>query len=253
MTFFNLTKVITMAVLFTQTGCPAGKEPAPRLVQFIGVDISGSFKRSRKDALEFTAHYIYTHINGLGGAKKPKALFVGSIGGARKNEPKTFYPIENFLYKTLDGIRSELKRIFPKNRNNPFTDYNAFFKQVNSYVLNNKLLMKPISIILLTDGLPDTPKKSGRHNYRSFDLKPLERLSRNITVRVLYTSASTGLNWHNKVPRRRVRIWTQDANVMRNWKSRDLLQKNKAFKDQTRFFSWLKKNVDFTAPIRPVE
>ena len=248
--------LLGLVMLTLLSGCPIGSsggDQSRRLVMFIGVDISGSFKKNRKDALNFAAHYIYTHLQGLGEAEKPKALFVGSIGGARRNEPKTFYPIETFQYKSLAGIKNELTKIFPNGRTNKFTDYNAFFKQVNAYVKNNKLLMKPISIVLLTDGLPDSLKKNARHDYRSFHLKPLERLSRNITVRVLYTSASTGLNWHNLVPRRRVRIWTQDANVMRSWKSKDILQPKLAFEKQDRFFRWLKQNVDFTAPVKPVD
>ena len=112
--------------------------------------------------------------------------------------------------------------------------------------------MKPISIVLLTDGIPDT-KKNGKHDYRSFNLKPLELLSNNITVRVLYTSAQTGLMWQQKVPRQRIRIWTQDANVMKMWNSSDIMLRNKKLEDQERFLSWLAKNVDFKPPRKTVK
>src|SRR6185369_2420135 len=69
---------------------------APRLVMFIGVDISGSFMNGRyfDDSIQFLARYIYAHLNGLGEMEVPHSLFVGSIGGYKKDEPKTLYPIE---------------------------------------------------------------------------------------------------------------------------------------------------------------
>ena len=54
----------------------------PRLTMFVGVDISGSFMKSENfdESLDFLAHYLYAHLNGLGGLERPNALFVGSIG-----------------------------------------------------------------------------------------------------------------------------------------------------------------------------
>lgn len=248
--------IITCSVLLT--GCPfQSKESSPdsdkagRLVMFLGVDISGSFKAGPhfKDSLRFMSYYLYAHLNGIGGAEVPYALFVGSIGGEKPNEPKTFYPIHDFKYKSIKEIEATLFKIFPKSRNNPFTDYNAFFRQVQETVRARKLLMKPISIILLSDGIPDAPRKN---DYRSIELKPLENLTRNVTIRLLYTTAQVGLNWRTKVPRRRVRIWTQDANVMKNWNNPKILQPSIPFKKQTRFFDWLKDNVDFPARVSRV-
>ena len=248
--------IFLISSLLLLTACPSsstsngGSSSSSRLVQFIGVDISGSFKRHRKDALRFTARYIYAHLHGLGKAKVPKALFVGSIGGARPNEPKTFYPIEVFKYKNVKQIERKLMQIFPR-ATNPMTDYNAFFNQIKAYAQQHKLTMKPISIVLLTDGIPDT-KTKGKHDYCSFNLKPLELLSNNITVRVLYTSAGTGLKWQQHVPRTRVRVWTQDANVMKMWKSPDIMQKGKKLAKQDRFLDWLANNVDFKPPKKKV-
>ena len=98
---------------------------------------------------------------------------------------------------------------------------------------------------MLSDGIPDAPKKKGKHDYRSIKVKALENLARDITLRVLYTSAVVGMNWRTKVPRQRVKIWTQDANVMKDWKDSHTFQKGVKFDKQDRFFSWIKDNVDF--------
>ena len=115
-----------------------GESSNPRLSMFIGVDISGSFVKSPyfEDSINFLAHYIYSHLNGLGGLEKPNVLFVSSIGGAKENEPKTFYPIQTFENKSVKEISDQLHEIFPKKILNPFTDYNAFFKQVALTVKN---------------------------------------------------------------------------------------------------------------------
>src|SRR2546427_12882164 len=77
-------------------------EPEPartgRLVMFIGVDISGSFMNDKyfDDSIEFLARYIHAHLNGLGRMEIPHSMFVGSIGGVKRGEAKTLYPIQTF-------------------------------------------------------------------------------------------------------------------------------------------------------------
>ncbi|SMF32798.1 hypothetical protein [Pseudobacteriovorax antillogorgiicola] len=230
----------------------ASSKNTGKLVMFIGVDISGSFKRLKDNALRFISRYMYAHLHGCGDIKKIRSLFVGSIGGAKPNEPKTFYPIESFKYKSIDGIEKELRKIFSKT-SNQYTDYNAFFAQVATFMKNKKLVMKPTDIILLSDGIPDAPKVKGKADYRSLKLKPLENLSRKITVRVLYTSAVTGSQWQSSVPRNRVRVWTQDANVMKMWEAPDIFLKGKPFAKQDRFFNWLRQNVDWSVRKKTVK
>ena len=79
-------------------GCSGDGVPKPRLSLFVGVDISGSFLKGKHfdDSIDFLAHYLYSHLNGLGGCEIPNVLFVSSIGGAKENEPKTFHPIHNW-------------------------------------------------------------------------------------------------------------------------------------------------------------
>ena len=254
-----LFSALTACDLFEQFTGGGGEQEedtqrAGNSVLFVGVDISGSFKKSGHfdDSLRFMSHYLYTHLNGLGDTRIPGDLFVGSIGGAKPNEPKTFYPIQTFQYKDVKGIEKELRKIFSKTNTNRYTDYNAFFKQITTFMRNKKLVMKPTNIVLLTDGIPDAPKVDGKRDYRSLNLKPLENLSRKITVRVLYTSATTGMNWQTKVPRKRVRVWTQDANVMKSWNAKDIMVPGKKFEEQTRFFDWLRDNVDFPVRVRRI-
>lgn len=218
----------------------------PRLSMFVGLDISGSFIKTRyfDDSINFLAHYLYAHLNGLGGLEVPNVLFVSSIGGALANEPKTFYPIQTFQNKSVEEIAAKLREIFPKSVVNPYTDYNAFFEQVALTVRNKNLVLRPISIIMVTDGIPDM-KNEGVSDYRRLVVKPLEQLARNVTIRVIYTSAVVGKNWQTKIPRQRVKIWTQDAEVMVSWKDPTIMIPGKPLEQQERFFSWVRDNVDF--------
>lgn len=238
---------------------PAPKpELAPRLVMFVGVDISGSFMNGRyfDDSIDFLAHYIYGHLNGLGEMEKPHSLFVGSIGGREKDEAKTLYPIETFQNRDVAQIKAELVQMFPKGRVNTYTDFNAFFAQVADMIGQKKLLLKPISIVLLTDGDPDmgeTADSRALAKFRNLKVEPLEGLSRNITLRVLYTDAVTAKNWRDEVPRKRVKIWTQDAVVMAEWKDPKLMLPDQPLPRQARFFSWVRENVDFQPRLKRVD
>ena len=251
-----LNNVILVAIITSFfTGCYFGEDTSkPRLSMFIGVDISGSFVKTKyfDDSIEFLAHYIYSHLNGLGGLEKPNVLYVSSIGGAKENEPKTFYPIQTFQNKSVKEISDQLHEIFPKNVLNPFTDYNAFFKQVALTVKNKNLVLRPISVVMVSDGVPDVIKE-GKANYKTIEVKPLESLARNTSIRLLYTSAVVGSNWQTKVKRKRVKVWTQDADVMVSWKDEKILQPDIEFEQQGRFFSWIKDNVDFGVRGRRVD
>jgi hypothetical protein len=226
---------------------PASAAEAPRLVMFVGVDVSGSFLEGKhyEDSLEFMAHYLYGHLNGSDGLEVPHSLFVGSLGGTKGGEPKTFYPIQTFQHASIQEIRAQLKEMFPRSKANPITDYNAFFEHIAETLKNRKLILKPVSIVLLSDGRPDFPGVKGEAAFRKLNFQPLEMLSRNVTVRLLYTDAVTGGHWQNKIPRKRVKVWTQDANVMKSWKDEKIFLPGKPFAKQKRFFDWVKDNVDF--------
>jgi len=247
---------------------PAAVKPAetPRLVLFIGVDISGSFMHGKyfDDSIDFLGRYIYSHLHGLGGMEVPHSLFVGSIGGSTRDEAKTLYPIEAFQDRSVEQIEEQLHTIFPRGKVNTFTDFNAFFSQVADMIDSKKLILKPVSIVLLTDGDPDltdppiatasaSDNSRPASKFRSLALSPLEGLSRNITVRVLYTDAVTAKSWRDEVPRKRVKVWTQDAVVMTEWKDARTLLPGKPLEEQTRFFSWVRDNVDFQPRLKRVD
>lgn len=242
-------------VLFSSCDWLSSDKPAqPRLSMFVGVDISGSYMNSGyfDDSLEFMAYYLYAHLHGLGGLEVPNVLFVGSIGGATENEAKTFYPIQTFQNKSVEEIHAKLVEIFPKDVKNPFTDYNAFMEQIAMTVRNRNLVLRPISIVMLSDGVPDL-ESEGKSNFRSVDLGPLENLARSVTLRLLYTDAVVGKNWQTEVPRRRVKVWTQDAKVMVSWKDPAILTPDTTITDQKVFFEWIKDNVDFGVRARRVK
>lgn len=233
-------------------GClPQSEPPPPRSALFIGIDVSGSFMKGKyfDDSMEFLANYVYAHLKGLGGLEVPKNLFVGAIGGDTAKDAKTFFPIETFEGKSVAQIRSSISELFPKGKVNRLTDFNAFFTQVATTVSNRNLILKPLSIVMFSDGIPD----AGKGHFRGIKLDGLERLSRNVTIRLLYTDANTGSGWQNKVKRARARIWTQDASVMTLWREPSVYDPSKSIDQQTKFFEWIKDNVDFGIKAKRVD
>lgn len=226
----------------------------PRQTIFVGVDVSGSYMDSGhfNDSLEFLAYYIYGHLTGAGGMERPAALFVSSIGGATVDEPKTFFPIQTFENKSVEEIHATLLEMFPKENPNPFTDYNAFFEQVAHMVRSKNLVLRPLTVVMVSDGVPDVTR-NGRTSYESVSLAPLERLARSVTVRLLYTDAVVGKSWQTRVSRKRIKVWTQDADVMRSWKDPKILLANVPFEEQPHFFAWVDDNVDFGVRARRVD
>jgi len=241
-------------LVFIVIGCSLDAEQKPRLSLFVGVDISGSFINSGyfDESLNFLAHYIYAHLESIDDLEEPNVLFVSSIGGAQPNEPKTFFPIQTFENKSVEEIEERLHDIFPDTVQNPITDFNAFFEQVALTLRNKNLVLRPVSVVMVSDGVPDI-KKDGETDFRSLDLSPLEQLSRNITIRVLYTDPVTGRNWQTKVPRRRVKIWTQDAEVMTTWNDSTIYLHDKPIVEQARWTEWVKDNVNFGVRARRVD
>ncbi|MBI4401665.1 MAG: hypothetical protein HY581_08540 [Nitrospirae bacterium] len=218
-----------------------------RTTLFIGVDASGSFKHSGyyDNALTFLAHYIYGHLHELGGLEKPHALFVASVGGKSRSEPKTFHPIHDFEGKDVAQIEADLRTWFPPS--DTITDFNPFFQEVARITKERNLVLAPITLMIVTDGVPDaaTPsvKAGAQALYEQIDLNPLEYLSRNITIRLTYVSPKVGEQWRTHVPRTRVRLWTVDAEVMKGWK--DQIQPGVDTGRQDRFWKWVQDNVDF--------
>ncbi|HJT25226.1 MAG TPA: hypothetical protein VJ873_11670, partial [bacterium] len=168
-----LHSALAIVALFFLSGCSfLNEKPQPRLVMFVGLDISGSFLQGKyyDDSIDFLSNYLYAHLNGLNGLEVPSAVFVGSIGGAKAGQPKAFYPIETFQNKSVTEIAAKLREFFPKNKIDRWTDYNAFLEQVADVVKDRKMVLKPISVVMISDGGVDIPSKNGRHDYRSIDL-----------------------------------------------------------------------------------
>ena len=154
--------------------------------------------------------------------------------------------------KTVGEIREKLREIFPRTKPNPFTDYNAFFAQVAHTVKNKNLILRPVEVVMISDGKPDVIHREGRIGYSSLNLSPIEGLARSVAVRLLYTDAVTGQDWLKKVPRRNIKLWTQDAKVMVYWRDPDIMVPGKPLHAQKKFFRWMKENVDFGVRARTV-
>ncbi|MEJ2679613.1 MAG: hypothetical protein P8174_11145 [Gemmatimonadota bacterium] len=214
-------QLVLIRVLLLTTSCTGNAAPVgPRSTMFIGIDVSGSFQKSGRydDAIAFAAYYIHAHLTGAGGLVQPKNLFVGSIGGEHPGQPQAFHPIQDFQGKSVAQIDEDLRKWFPANE--PLTDFNAFFKRATTETQRRNLVLTPITLVILSDGVPDLGRKGSDPTapYRAIDLKPLEYLARHVTVRLLYADPEVASRWEHDVPRERVRIWTADNVVMAGWR-----------------------------------
>ena len=242
-------RILLFAVILLAAGCnpTTPKEKTPRLTLFVGVDVSGSFSRSAnfRDALRFLSYYIYAHLNGLGGLEKPRAFFVGSIGGDTPNEPKAFHPIQEFERKSIPEIEAKLRKLFTV-QGNFLTDFNSFFQRVSETVRKRGLTLAPLTIVIVSDGVPDVPIDNGRRIveglYEKINMEPLEFLARKVIIRILYPNPSVAQKWEQAIPRQRVRIWPVEAEIMRGWSEQ--LDKHPQLKKEKRFFKWVLDIVD---------
>jgi hypothetical protein len=217
---------------------PADGARVARSTLVIGIDVSGSFrgKAHYESAIDFTANYLYAHLHGLGGLKQPTAVFVGSFGGEKPGETKSFQPIHTFQNMTVPQIAAFLRKEYPSN--DGLTDVGTLVKRQN-------LVLSPLNIVMLTDGLPDTPseKNDSLSKYKNINVSGLEYLSKNTTIRVLYPRPTVAVHWEKKVPRRRVRMWTVDDEVMATWRSH--YHASAGQDSQAELWKWISDNVDF--------
>jgi len=225
---------------------PADGARVARSTLVIGIDVSGSFrgKAHYESAIDFTANYLYAHIHGLGGLKQPTAVFVGSFGGEKPGETKSFQPIDTFRNMSVAQIAAFLRKEYPSN--DGLTDFNPFFERVGTLVKRQNLILAPLNIVMFSDGMPDIPgasRMSADQLYGKVDLSPLEFLSRSVTVRLLYATPSIAQHWERRVKRTRVRIWTQDSQVMQGW--RRFVAAGLPPERQDSLWSWTDKIVDF--------
>ncbi len=230
-------------------GCVPGESAGPpRNTLVVGIDVSGSFRGHYSDAIEFAAHYLYGHLNGLGELTTPTAVFVGSVGGDRPGEVKSFHPIHDFQGKSVDEITASLREWFPPE--DDVTDFNTFFDRAATLVKRQNLILAPLNIVLLSDGVPDV--RGGPSDtlapYTQLDVEPLEFLSRSTTVRLLYPTPTVAVGWERGVNRRRVRLWTVDQQVMQGWRAQ--LVPGGSPGEQAALWAWIADNVDFRVRAR---
>lgn len=216
-----------------------------RSTLFVGIDTSGSFRPAYDDALTFVAHYLYGHMHELGGLSKPRDLFVTAIGGKDNREPKPFHPIHDFNNKDVKEIEASLRKWFPPT--DTLTDFNVFFEQVARTVKERNLVLAPITVMVVSDGVPDVrdarTKSGSPASYRQIDLSPLDYLSKNVTVRLVYASPKVGDNWRKLVKRDRVRLWAVEYDVMKGWRAQ--VKPDTSLANQDRLWKWVKDNIDY--------
>ena len=198
--------------------------------------------------MTFLAYYLYGHVNELGGLARTRDLFVAAIGGKDSNEPKAFRPIHDFAGKNIVQIEVDLRRWFPPT--DPWTDFNAFFRQAARIAKERNLLLTPITIMVVSDGIPDVPnvKPGAPESFKTIDLSSLEFLSKNVTVRLIYASPKVGDHWRRLIPRQRVRFWAVEREVMIGWRAQVQPDADPVSQDQ--LWKWVRDNVDYRVRAR---
>jgi hypothetical protein len=142
---------------------------------------------------------------GGGGRPPPSAVFVGSIGGDVPGEARSFRPIHDFEGKSVAALASDLREWYPADER--LTDFNPFFERVAALITRQNLGLRPIEIVILSDGVPDVAAPPGdtAGPYARLSVDALEYLSRNVTIRLLYPAPSVAVRWERELPRR----WSQ--------------------------------------------
>jgi hypothetical protein len=241
--------IAAAALVAAAAGCaPAGSGTTPRNTLVLGIDVSGSFRRHYDDAIEFTAYYLYGHLNGLGELRAPTAVFVGSVGGEQAGEVKSFHPIHDFRGKSVDEIAASLREWFPPQ--DQVTDFNSFFDRAATLIKRQNLVLAPLNVVLVSDAVPDVPGAPGDTlgPYAQVKVAPLEYLSHSTTVRLLYPTPSVAVRWERGVDRNRVRLWTVDAQVMAGWRAQ--MMPGVPPDAQKQLWQWIADNVDFRVRAR---
>lgn len=236
---------LSLVALFVFVGCAPSPNNArvARSTLVVGIDVSGSFRKNHESSIDFAANYLYARLRGLGGLKQPTAVFVGAIGGEHLQETKSFQPIHTFQDMSVEQIAEYLRKEYPAR--DGFTDFNPFFTRVAALVKRQNLVLSPIDIVMFTDGVPDTPSERGDSlsKYKKIRVDDLEYLSKRVTLRLLYPRPTVAVNWENGVPRRRVRMWTVDDEVMNTWRKQ--YQSGSPPEGQDALWKWIADNVDF--------
>lgn len=168
------------------------------------------------------------------------------MGGRQTDEPKAFRPMHDFAGKSAAQIEADLRAWFPPA--DTLTDFNAFFRRVAQITKERNLLLRPVTILIVTDGVPDPSPGAAAGSpavYGAIDLGPLEYLARRVTIRLAYPSAPVAERWRTLVPRQRVRLWTVDDVVMKGWRAQLRPDPDPAHQD--RLWKWVRENVDFRA------
>lgn len=239
-------KVLSILLLaLTFTSCEFHKEAetkTQRSTLFIGIDVSGSFTRTKKfrDGMKFLGEYLHAHLNNKGGLEKPTDLYVGGVGGNLKEDPQDFFPIHDFKGLNPDQIEVKLLKEFSSKKDR-LTDFNTFFRRIATMVKQKNLVFAPLEVLIVSDGIPEIQGKSKlaiKQAYSKIDLSPIEYITRNVSIRLLYSGPRVGNNWRNYVPTSRVKIWTVEPRVMYGWKT----QKKRG--GDNALYVWMRDNID---------
>jgi hypothetical protein len=243
---------VLIALLLTLSACMPGKQKfkAPglefkkthRVTLFIGVDISGSFVKTRsfRDGVEFLGEYIWAHLNEKGGLSAPVDMYVGGIGGNSVGDPQNFFPIHEFKGLSASQISAKLNAEFSKKRDN-LTDFNQFFKRIRQLVEQKNLVLHPIELLMVTDGVPEIQCRGDaaiKQAYEKIEVSVLEHLARDVSVRILYANPKVGNNWRIYVPTKRIKVWTVEPRVMFGWTD----QKKRLGMEG--LWAWMRDNID---------
>src|SRR5256885_1498120 len=123
-------RALGVAALTLVAACAPSADGArvARSTLVVGIDVSGSFegKGNYESSVDFAANYLYGHLHGLGGLNQPTAVFVGSLGGEKPGEAKSFQPIHTFQNMTAPHVAAYLRYEYTSRY--AVTDFHPIFQ-----------------------------------------------------------------------------------------------------------------------------
>ena len=127
-------------------------------------------------------------------------MFVGSFGGEKPEETKSFQPIHTFQNMSVAEIAAFLRKEYPSN--DGLTDFNPFFERVAHAGEAAESRALAAQHRHAHRRIPDTPseKNDSLSKYKKINVSGLEYLSKNTTVRILYPRPTVAVHWEKKVP-----------------------------------------------------
>jgi len=225
---------------------PPADTPPPRSTLVVGLDISGSFRKSGQfdPAMRYASLYIYAHVNALGGLKQATDVFVGFFGWRARRTTQNVPSHSGSERQVAGGNRGRPASLVPRRgSDHRFQRLLPADRRPHQAAKPGPGSVEHRDVFRRCPRFPGAGRLPAPQLYAKIDVSPIEYLSRNVTIRLLYAQPTVAQNWEKLVPRNRVKIWTQDEQVMAGWRRHEVA--GVPLDRQDSLWSWTQQIVDF--------